>query len=281
MADDCPRWSPSGDLRHDRMEGQSSGPAATVAEIPGGYGVELDGPAREDPRQGPLAVPTAPCGRGGGMGRAGGHRPDTMPVTRAANAAIDKVCRTAAVAGDDRRLWRQRPAVLSRRSPGGAGPRGRPRPGIRCSTGRPVLRRAPSAPWPGVMHVPQDPDRRLQRCTARACDMDAFALTALHDLVVSCRDRSSSGFAAMHGRRRIGRGSGTCRGSTRPGRRSNGASTTRPAQRPKRSRIGFRAAKRFHDLATGEIDRILAFARLVKRPPPRIVFRDPGLDGSE
>ncbi len=43
--------------------------------------------------------------------------PGTMPVTRAANSAIDKVTpQFDEVVGPARRLWRVRPSVLPRRS---------------------------------------------------------------------------------------------------------------------------------------------------------------------
>lgn len=68
--------------------------AATVETVEGGFTVRLDGRAVKTPAKAPLVVPTrAMAGAIAGEWDAqeGLVRPDTMPVTRSANSAIDKV----------------------------------------------------------------------------------------------------------------------------------------------------------------------------------------------
>lgn len=67
---------------------------ATVAEADGGFTILLDGRGVKTPAKTPLAVPTralAEALAAEWQAQEGTIRPDTMPLTRAANSAIDKV----------------------------------------------------------------------------------------------------------------------------------------------------------------------------------------------
>lgn len=67
---------------------------ATVTEAPGGFTVQLDGRAVKTPAKAALIVPTralAEAIAAEWQAQDGVIRPETMPVTRAANSALDKV----------------------------------------------------------------------------------------------------------------------------------------------------------------------------------------------
>jgi chaperone required for assembly of F1-ATPase len=174
---------------------------AGVSEAEGGYGVHLDGRKVRTPAKAELIVPT----------RAMAHAiaaewdaqdskivPDTMPVTRAANAAIDKVAhqhaevaRMIADYGDsDLLCYRaESPEELAERQ---------------AEAWDPLLDWAESVlsarlhPRLGVRHDPQEVET-LARLHAQVEMLDNWALTAVHDLV-SLSGSLIIGFAAIHDR---------------------------------------------------------------------------------
>ena len=65
-----------------------------TVEVSGGYGIALDGRAVKTPAKAPLVLPTAAMAAAVAQewdAQTGKIDPGTMPVTRGANAAIDKV----------------------------------------------------------------------------------------------------------------------------------------------------------------------------------------------
>ena len=158
---------------------------ATVEAQDRGYAVLLDGRPVKTPAKAPLVVPTR------GMAQAiaaewnaqdGRVDPATMPVTRSANAAIDKVAHQhAEVAqmlaeyGDaDLTCYRaDKPAALVERQAAAWDPL---LAWTAATFGAPLQTRA------GVMHAPQDP-AALAPLRAEVHGFDPFRLTALHDLV--------------------------------------------------------------------------------------------------
>lgn len=67
---------------------------ATVTEVEGGYGIALDGRPVKTPAKAPLVVPTRALAEALAAewdAQDGTVRPETMPATRSANSAIDKV----------------------------------------------------------------------------------------------------------------------------------------------------------------------------------------------
>ena len=159
--------------------------AATVTEADSGYGIALDGRAVKTPAKAPLAVPTRALAAAiAAEWDAVDERidPRAMPMTRSANAAIDKVAHQhgevadmiAAYGGTDLLCYRaSSPQELILRQ---------------SEEWDPLLDWADSAmgvrlrPVTGVMPVPQDP-AALAALRARVHAHDPFALTALHDLV--------------------------------------------------------------------------------------------------
>ena len=160
---------------------------AEVAVLPeaGGFALRLDGRALRTPAKAPLRVPNRALAEAvAEEWRSVGERVDpvSMPVTRAVNAAIDKVApERAAVAeelagyGDsDLTCYRaEEPRALVARQAEAWDPllewaaeRHGGRLGLRA----------------GVMPRPQD-RAALDRLAAPLRDMDAFALTAMSDLV--------------------------------------------------------------------------------------------------
>ncbi len=173
--------------------------AASVADAPGGYTVELDGRLVKTPAKALLAVPShALATRIAEEWDSQGEVVDplSMPYTRSANAAIDKVTHQhAEVAqlladyGDaDLLCYRaERPDSLIARQ---------------TVAWDPVLDWAAEAldarliPRTGVIHKPQSPEA-LARLSARVQAMDAFTLTAFHDLV-GMSGSLILGFAALY-----------------------------------------------------------------------------------
>ncbi len=158
---------------------------ATVTESDAGYGVALDGRTVKTPAKAPLVVPTCALATAiAAEWNAVGEKidPRTMPMTRSANAAIDKVAHQhgevadmiAAYGATDLLCYRATsPQELVMRQ---------------SEEWDPLLDWANSAlgvrlrPVPGVMPLPQDP-AALDVLRARVHAHDHFALTALHDLV--------------------------------------------------------------------------------------------------
>ena len=172
--------------------------AAEAVAVADGYGVRLDGRAVRTPAKAELVVPTAPLAREIAAewdAQEGEIRPATMPMTRAANAAIDRVAHEhAAVAamlaeygGCDLLCYRaESPAELAARQ---------------ALAWDQLLDWAESAlsarlrTTCGVMHVAQD-RAALDRLHAEVRLLDIWALTALHDLV-SLSGSLVIGFAAL------------------------------------------------------------------------------------
>ncbi|WP_333684419.1 ATP12 family chaperone protein [Pontibaca methylaminivorans] len=159
--------------------------SATVAEASGGYLIELDGRRVNTPAKRPLLVPTrrmATMIAGEWAAQKETIAPLTMPVTRSANAAIDKVAvqhgevaaLIAAYGDADLLCYRaEAPEELVRRQSEAWDP--------------PLFWAAETLgaalePRTGVIHAPQ-PRAALDALSGRVHGYDAFRLAALHDLV--------------------------------------------------------------------------------------------------
>ncbi|SMX30989.1 ATP12 family chaperone protein [Actibacterium lipolyticum] len=158
---------------------------ATCAEVEGGFAVHLDGRVVKTPAKSALTVPTLPMAQEiAAEWDAQGEEVDplSMPVTRSANAAIDKVTpqhsevaeMIAAYGGTDLLCYRaESPVELIARQ---------------AQAWDPLLKRAerefaaPLSVTAGVMHCAQ-PEDSLRALSKRVSDMTPFELTALHDLV--------------------------------------------------------------------------------------------------
>jgi chaperone required for assembly of F1-ATPase len=158
---------------------------ARVAQVEGGYGVTLDGRPVRTPHRTALAVPSAAMAAAlAEEWNAQGDRidPGAMPVTRAANSAVDKVApQIGAVAemlaeygGTDLLCYRaESPASLVTRQDAAWDP-------FIDWAARDLG--APLNVGAGVMHIAQ-PEASLRALRAAVDRLDAFELTALHDLV--------------------------------------------------------------------------------------------------
>jgi len=158
---------------------------ARAEPVEAGHGVRLDARWLRTPAKAPLTLPTAALAEAVAAEWAAQEavvRPDTMPLTRAANAAIDKVApaqaevaaAVAAYGESDLLCYRaEGPAELSARQ---------------AAAWDPLLDWAardlgsPLAVTAGVMHCPQ-PARSLAALRERVAALDPFALTALSELV--------------------------------------------------------------------------------------------------
>ncbi|MGA1181319.1 MAG: ATP12 family chaperone protein [Marivivens sp.] len=158
---------------------------ATVVEAQGGFTVLLDGRAVKTPAKAPLVVPTRAMAEAIAAEWQAQEKevdPRTMPVTRSANAAIDKVtpqkaevCQMLAdYGGHDLLCYRAiGPQELVQRQ---------------ASAWDPILSwcdqqlAAPLASGQGVMHVEQ-PAQSLARLAHEIERLDSFGIAALHDLV--------------------------------------------------------------------------------------------------
>ncbi len=174
---------------------------ASVEQTPDGFTVMLDGRAVKTPAKTPLILPTRLMAGAVAQewdAQDGVIDPNGMPVTRSANAAIDKVAtQHAEVAGllaeygaTDLLCYRaESPVELVQRQ---------------AAAWDPLLDWAEEAlqvrliPAAGVMFVPQDPDA-LARLSARVAELDAFRLAAFHDLV-GMSGSLILGFATAHDR---------------------------------------------------------------------------------
>lgn len=158
---------------------------ATVDAVDGGYTVRLDGRAVKTPLKAPLVVPTrvmAEAIAAEWQAQVGLVRPGTMPVTRSANSAIDKVAAQfdevvgliAAYGGSDLLCYRAAfpPALIARQA----------------DAWNPLLDwadaalGAPLVAVTGVMPVAQDP-ASLAALYARVVAMTVFQIAGFHDLV--------------------------------------------------------------------------------------------------
>lgn len=159
--------------------------AAQAVDAEGGFSVELDGRAVKTPAKAPLLVPTRAMAEAIAAewdAQEGEIKPAAMPVTRAANASIDKVAHQhaevatliAAYGDSDLLCYRaDSPAELAERQ---------------AAAWDPLLDWAQESfgarllPVQGVMHQPQPPEA-LERLAREVHAMDAFRLAAFHDLV--------------------------------------------------------------------------------------------------
>lgn len=159
--------------------------AVTTAKADRGYEIMLDGRAVRTPAKAPLVVPGAELAQAIAAeweAQVDVVRPDSMPFTRSANAAIDKVAAQhsevaaliAEYADSDLLCYRaDAPAELVARQ---------------ATTWDPLIGWAEQAhglvfrPRTGVIHAPQSPEtlELAHKLTAR---MPVFRLTAFHDLV--------------------------------------------------------------------------------------------------
>lgn len=158
---------------------------AAVADLPEGFAVRLDGRPVRTPGKAPLVVPTRALAQAIAAewdAQAERVDPETMPYTRAANAAIDKVTprfddvarMLADYADADLLCYRaEGPDALVQRQ---------------AAAWDPLLDWADKAlgarlvPVSGVMHMPQ-PGESLRALGNRVFALTPFELTALHDLV--------------------------------------------------------------------------------------------------
>jgi chaperone required for assembly of F1-ATPase len=158
---------------------------ARVEPIEGGFAVRLDGRPVRTPAKTPLVVPTRAMAEAIAAewdAQEGTVKPLTMPVTRSANAALDKVAvqfdevagLIAAYGGSDLLCYRATgPERLIARQ---------------AEAWDPLLHwaatalGAPLRVTVGIVPVPQ-PEASLARLSARVAGFTAFELTAVHDLV--------------------------------------------------------------------------------------------------
>ncbi|GHE05779.1 ATPase [Defluviimonas sp. 20V17] len=177
---------------------------AAVADLPEGFAVRLDGRPVRTPGKAPLSVPTRALAHAIAAewdAQAERVEPETMPYTRAANAAIDKVTprfddvarMLADYADADLLCYRaESPEALVARQAAGWDP---------------LLDWADKAlgarlvPVSGVMHVPQ-PGESLRALGKRVFALTPFELTALHDMV-TISGSLVIGLAAIQGHREI------------------------------------------------------------------------------
>ncbi|TCM79654.1 ATP12 family chaperone protein [Rhodovulum steppense] len=158
---------------------------ASVDETEAGFAVLLDGRPVRTPAKAAFLLPTRAMAEAAAAewdAQERELRPLTMPVTRAANAAIDRVrpqqaevaCLIAAYGESDLICHRaDSPAELVARQAAAWDPL--------LDWARDSLR-APLIPTAGLLPCAQPADS-LARLAARVAAQDAFALTALHDLV--------------------------------------------------------------------------------------------------
>ncbi|WP_339672362.1 ATP12 family protein [uncultured Roseovarius sp.] len=173
---------------------------AGVVEEEGGFGVRLDGRAVRTPAKAALIVPTRVLAEAIAAewdAQEGKIDPGTMPYTRSANAAIDKVARQKSEVAEMLAAYGDSDLICYR------------------ATGPVELIEKQAKAWnplldwtesvlsakllvvEGVVHVPQDA-AALARLRAHVDALDIWALTAFHDLV-SLSGSLVIGFAALDG----------------------------------------------------------------------------------
>ncbi|APG45873.1 ATP12 family chaperone protein [Phaeobacter porticola] len=174
--------------------------AVSVAETENGFAVELDGRRVKTPAKAVLAVPSRPMAEAIAVewdAQTESVNPNMMPVTRSANAAIDKVTHQHAAVADmladygdsDLLCYRaEMPTELVLRQ---------------SEIWDPALDWAADAlgvrlePRSGVLHTPQDP-AALDHLRGLVHEMTPFQLAAFHDLV-AMSGSLILGFAATKG----------------------------------------------------------------------------------
>lgn len=222
---------------------------AQVVEAEGGFAVELDGRPVRTPLKSAMTLPSRAMAEAVAAewdAQEGEIKPVSMPVTRAANAAIDKVTRQhgevaemlAAYGDSDLLCYRaDSPQELVERQ---------------AEAWDPLLDWADATfgarliPVEGVMHAPQNL-RALERLAAPVHAMDAFRLTAFHDLV-GISGSLVIGLAAIHEVKDIGTLWRLSRIDETWQEEQWGIDEDARAQAAMKE-SDFYAAKRFHDLA--------------------------------
>lgn len=174
--------------------------AATVAETDGGFAVHLDGRGIRTPGKTALVLPTRPMAEAVASewdAQQDSIDPLSMPVTRSANSALDKVHPQHAEVADMLAAYGDADLLCYRAaSPAELAAR-------QAIEWDPVLDWAETAlgvrleTRAGVIHAPQNPDG-LARLAAQVHALDNFRLTAFHDLV-SLSGSLVLGFAAAQG----------------------------------------------------------------------------------
>ncbi len=174
--------------------------AANVAEVEGGYAVQLDGRPVKTPAKTALVVPTrALADQIAAEWDAVDEKidPAAMPFTRSSNAAIDKVVHQRAEVADMLAAYGDADLTCYRAE----GPQGLVT--RQAEQWDPLLDWADATlgarliPVQGVIHTPQNP-QALRVLSDQVHALDVFALTAFHDLV-SLSGSLVIGFAALHG----------------------------------------------------------------------------------
>lgn len=175
--------------------------ASAVVAVYGGWTVQLDGRAVKTPAKTLLVVPTE------GLAQAiaaewdaqqGEVKPDTMPYTRTANSAIDKVAvqfddvatMLSAYGGSDHLCYRATgPEMLVARQAAGWDPL------LAWAAQSLDLHLTVTA---GIMHIAQ-PEAALARANALVARLNPFQLAAFHDLVALSGSLVIA-LAVIHGR---------------------------------------------------------------------------------
>lgn len=173
--------------------------AAAAVEVEGGYSVELDGRSIKTPAKTLVVVPTLAVAQAMAVEwDAQGEKidPMLMPVTRAANAALDKVRHQKAEVADMLAAYGDSDLVCYRAdSPQGlveAQNEGWD-PLIAFAADR---LNAPLEKRVGIMHEPQAP-ATLESLSGQVQTLDPFELAAFHDLV-ALSGSLIIGFAAIY-----------------------------------------------------------------------------------
>jgi chaperone required for assembly of F1-ATPase len=158
---------------------------ATAEACEGGFTVRLDGRPVKTPAKAAFVLPTMAMARAAAAewdAQTGAVRAETMPVTRAANSAIDKVSvqfaevadLLAAYGDSDLLCYRaEKPDELVARQAAAWDP-------LLLWAGAEL--QAPLRATSGVIHIAQ-PAGSLDRLRAELTGASAFELTALHDLI--------------------------------------------------------------------------------------------------
>lgn len=174
---------------------------AEAAACPGGYTVLLDARPVKTPGKAPFVLPSLEMASACASewdAQTGAVQPASMPLTRYANSAIDKVAHqhsdvvqiVSAYGETDLLCYRaEAPPALAARQEAAWGPH--------LAWAAEALG-APLRVTTGVIPVPQDPGS-LARLSARAQAFDPFRLAALHDLV-AITGSLVLGLAMAHGR---------------------------------------------------------------------------------
>jgi chaperone required for assembly of F1-ATPase len=158
---------------------------ATAEACDGGFTVRLDGRPVKTPAKTPLILPTLALAQAIAAewdAQQGEVKPQTMPMTRSANSALDKIIPQraevvgllAAYGGTDLLCYRAAsPAELVARQAAGWDP---------LIDWAATALNAPLVTTQGVVHVAQD-STVLARLTARVDALSPFHLAGFHDLV--------------------------------------------------------------------------------------------------